>query len=263
MTIIFFFVSFINNFAFNFNISQPLHMLFKSSSLITTFLMGFVIGKKYNFFQGVGVSILTMGILITTFADAGMMKSDLMNGGSQMNQDKYGWWLIGISLLLFALILSTLLGLLQEFGYKKWGRCQREAMFYQHLLSMFWFLIFANNLRDHFIIWSNSDAFSFWGFEFSFISDLWVYAILNIITQYICIRGVYMSFECVGSLTSNFILTCRKFLSILLSIWIFQNPWTNFHWIGTALVFVGTCAYVFPEFKEKYNLSKNPPKKIN
>ena len=32
---------------------------------------------------------------------------------------------------------------------------------------------------------------------------------------------------------------CRKFLSLLFSIWYFQNPFSTVHWIGTSLVFGG------------------------
>lgn len=31
----------------------------------------------------------------------------------------------------------------------------------------------------------------------------------------------------------------RKFLSLLFSIWYFQNPFSATHWVGTALVFGG------------------------
>eukprot|EP01091_Cochliopodium_minus_P007045 TRINITY_DN16986_c0_g1_i1.p1 TRINITY_DN16986_c0_g1~~TRINITY_DN16986_c0_g1_i1.p1 ORF type:complete len:395 (+),score=88.77 TRINITY_DN16986_c0_g1_i1:822-2006(+) len=282
MTIIFFGVSFINNKAFDFNISQPLHMLFKSSSLISTFLMGLLLGRKYNFFQGLGISVVTVGIVLTTLADAGLMKTteccapvlkslnDTVNstqgavnetlkevGKAASGDETFFWWSIGITLLIVALILSTLLGHLQEIGYRKWGKCQREAMFYQHTLSMLWFMVFMGDLKKHISIWTGSEPLPFFSsLGLGFVSDMWVYAILNIVTQYICIRGVYISFETVGSLTSNFILTCRKFLSILLSIWIFNNPWTSFHWFGTSLVFVGTCLYVYPEFASTFSKKK-------
>lgn len=47
MTVLFFTMSYLNNWAFKFNISQPLHMVFRSANLITTFSMGYMFfGKR-------------------------------------------------------------------------------------------------------------------------------------------------------------------------------------------------------------------------
>lgn len=47
MTALFFAMSYLNNWAFKFNISQPLHMVFRSANLITTFSMGYAFfGKR-------------------------------------------------------------------------------------------------------------------------------------------------------------------------------------------------------------------------
>jgi solute carrier family 35 (UDP-xylose/UDP-N-acetylglucosamine transporter), member B4 len=47
MTLLFFAMSFLNNAAFAFNISQPLHMVFRSSSLVVTYVVGYVgFGKR-------------------------------------------------------------------------------------------------------------------------------------------------------------------------------------------------------------------------
>jgi len=39
------------------------------------------------------------------------------------------------------------------------------------------------------------------------------------------------------------VLTLRKFTSLMISILYFQNPFTPVHWLGTALVFVGTIMF--------------------
>jgi solute carrier family 35 (UDP-xylose/UDP-N-acetylglucosamine transporter), member B4 len=47
MTCLFFAMSFLNNAAFAFNISQPLHMVFRSSSLVVTYAVGYLgFGKR-------------------------------------------------------------------------------------------------------------------------------------------------------------------------------------------------------------------------
>merc|ERR1719309_883518 len=61
----------------------------------------------------------------------------------------------------------------------------------------------------------------------------------NVVPQYLCICAVFvLTAEC-PNLTATLVLTCRKFLSLLFSIWYFQNPFSLTHWVGTALVFGG------------------------
>lgn len=58
-----------------------------------------------------------------------------------------------------------------------------------------------------------------------------------------CIRGVFiLTTECT-SLTVTLVVTLRKFLSLIFSILYFQNPFTVWHWVGTAVVFLGTLLY--------------------
>ena len=70
-----------------------------------------------------------------------------------------------------------------------------------------------------------------------------LYLIGNIITQYVCISAVFvLTTEC-ASLTVTLVVTLRKFLSLLFSILYFNNPFTVYHWLGTALVFGGTLLF--------------------
>ena len=66
----------------------------------------------------------------------------------------------------------------------------------------------------------------------------------NVVTQYICIRSVYiLTSECT-SLTVTLVVTLRKFMSLMFSIFYFRNPFTLYHWLGTVLVFGGTLIFV-------------------
>ena len=46
-----------------------------------------------------------------------------------------------------------------------------------------------------------------------------------------------------GTLACTLTLTVRKFISLVISILYFQNPFTFYHWVGGVLVFVGTAVY--------------------
>lgn len=63
------------------------------------------------------------------------------------------------------------------------------------------------------------------------------------LSRYVCIRGVFiLTTECT-SLTVTLVVTLRKFVSLIFSILYFHNPFTAWHWLGTAFVFMGTLMY--------------------
>ena len=75
------------------------------------------------------------------------------------------------------------------------------------------------------------------------VPKLWLYILGNCVTQYVCIRGVFvLTTEC-PSLVVTLVVTLRKFVSLLFSIFYFQNPFTIQHWMGTVLVFGGTALF--------------------
>jgi UDP-xylose/UDP-N-acetylglucosamine transporter B4 len=90
---------------------------------------------------------------------------------------------------------------------------------------------------------------------------MWWFLIGNTLTQYVCISSVFvLTTEC-ASLTVTLVLTLRKFISLIISIIYFQNPFTLWHWIGTSLVFAGTL--MFTNFVQKsidYMSPKKPVK---
>lgn len=98
-------------------------------------------------------------------------------------------------------------------------------------------------------------------FDFNFqIPKLWAYLAGNVVTQYICIRSVYvLTSEC-ASLTVTLVVTLRKFMSLMFSIFYFQNPFTVYHWCGTVLVFGGTL--IFVELASKIREALVPEKEI-
>lgn len=63
----FFVVSVCNNYAFDFNIPMPLHMIFRAGSLIANMIMGILIlNKTYTFSKYLSVLMITGGIVICT-----------------------------------------------------------------------------------------------------------------------------------------------------------------------------------------------------
>lgn len=128
----------------------------------------------------------------------------------------------------------------------------------QHLLPLPGFLLLYNNIAEHMAIASASESVSIPLVGVS-LPILWIYLILNCLTQYLCISSVFvLTTECT-SLTVTLVVTLRKFISLLFSIVYFSNPFTIYHWIGTALVFLGTMIFteMLPLFKKSAAASKS------
>ncbi|XP_027761467.1 UDP-xylose and UDP-N-acetylglucosamine transporter-like [Empidonax traillii] len=242
MVAMFFTVSVVNNYALNLNISMPLHMIFRSGSLIASMALGIIILKKrYSMSKYTSIALVSLGIFTCTFMSAKQVASD-----SSLNEEDglqaFLWWLLGIAALTFALLTSARMGIFQETLYQRFGKHSKEALFYNHALPLPGFLLLAPDIYRHAVLFNQSEPFQVPLLGLT-VPIMWFYLLMNVLTQYVCIRGVFtLTTEC-PSLTVTLVVTLRKFLSLILSILYFQNPFTAWHWAGTALVFLGTLLY--------------------
>lgn len=60
----------LNNHAFSYNISVPVHIILRSGGSITTIMAGYVVGKRYTRTQIFSVILLTVGVIIAAWYDA-------------------------------------------------------------------------------------------------------------------------------------------------------------------------------------------------
>ncbi|PRP87131.1 UDP-N-acetylglucosamine transporter [Planoprotostelium fungivorum] len=282
ITLLFFVISVASNKAFEYHISQPVHMVFRSSSLLASLIIGFTFfRKRYQFGHIVGVLCVTVGVVAMTMAEyhqkskvippcdtCGNMKTVPTTGTPSEVPPQISQWLFGVALLTVSLLLAALLGHIQEWSYQKYGKDWREGDFhryfvrlrvtgvlYTHLLSLPYFLYFYQDIIHHIHVCNEStpiplgqifDRYGVSGFDSKFeFPALWVYMATNLITQLFCILGVYILTESAGTLTTTLSITIRKFVSLVISIIYFQNPFSSFHWLGSSLVFVGGLVYMF------------------
>jgi len=247
LVIMYFLVSVSNNYALNFNIPMPLHMIFRAGSLMANMLMGIaLLGKRYSLTKYLSVLMITIGIAVCTIMSAksspkvDSTKSDSENA-THAEEEKF-WLIVGITLLTFALFMSARMGIYQEVIYGKFGKHPKEALFYTHALPLPGFLLLAPDILAHWNIAMSSTPILIPVLNLS-IPSMLLYLLGNIITQYVCISAVFvLTTEC-ASLTVTMVVTLRKFLSLLFSILYFNNPFTLYHWLGTALVFGGTLLF--------------------
>ncbi|ELU12113.1 hypothetical protein CAPTEDRAFT_175809 [Capitella teleta] len=250
MVALFFVVNVVNNQALNFNIAMPLHMIFRAGSLMANLVLGvFILNRRYTLSKYLSVLVITLGIAMSTIASAGRVVSDhsICKNNDDIDEQGDGFsemirWLIGIAMLTFALFMSARMGIYQETVYAKFGKHPSEALFYNHALPLPGFILLAKDIYDHGVAFSSSAPMLIPVIGIT-APKMWIYLIGNIITQYVCIRSVFiLTTECT-SLTVTLVVTLRKFISLIFSIIYFRNPFTVYHWIGTAFVFGGTFVF--------------------
>lgn len=257
MVVFFFSTSVINNYALRFNVPMPLHMIFKSGSLVANLVLGMIILKRrYHLSKYLSVLMITTGICLCTFASAKKLEFKSTTGDPLA---EYKWWCTGVVLLVLALFLSARTGIYQEQMYAEYGKHPREALFYAHALPLSGFILLSQDIYSHIFVFNSSAPLVLFNVTFH-VPKLWAYLAGNVITQYICIRSVYTLMSECTSLTVTLVITLRKFLSLMFSIYYFKNPFTVYHWIGTTLVFGGTLA--FTEVTSKIWAALKPEKEV-
>lgn len=68
--VLFFAVNVLNNHAFSYRISVPVHIILRSGGSITTMLAGALWGKKYPRIQVFAVHLLTVGVILAAWSDS-------------------------------------------------------------------------------------------------------------------------------------------------------------------------------------------------
>lgn len=129
IVVMFFAASVLNNLSLAYKISVPLHIIFRSGGLMVGMVLGMLIMKKrYSTSQIFAVTIVTIGVIYaTTSTKTNNSKTPPSTGGGGVSSGDYA---MGVLMLTIALIISSLLGLLQEDTYQKYGSEWREGLFY-------------------------------------------------------------------------------------------------------------------------------------
>jgi len=147
---LFYFVSLLNNAAFAYRIPMAVHIIFRSGGLIVNLLLGWLISKKryvfslitmrelirsrYTSTQVTSVLLVTAGVVITTLS---------AQSSSAKKSTSVATYATGIGILTLALVLSGMLGLVQDWTFAKHALVKvegpapwQESMFYLHFLAL-------------------------------------------------------------------------------------------------------------------------------
>ncbi|KAI5249739.1 UAA transporter [Aureobasidium subglaciale] len=235
----FFAVNMLNNWAFAFNISVPVHIILRSFGSVTTMLAGALQGKRYTLLQVGSVVLLTVGVLVSAFADADSKGKSVEASSTDLSS--------GLLILLAAQILSAYMGVYVQDTYATYGSHWRENLFYSHFLSLPMFLPLAATLRRQY---DNLAATPVMDVPNSLpvLQSLELprgiaYLLLNSLTQLACITGVNLLSAQASAVTVTIVLNVRKLVSFVASTILFGHSLSPMMCMGAGLVFGAGALY--------------------
>lgn len=258
---VFWLVSVINNVVFIFNISVPIHTVFRSSSLVANVATGFVFfGKRYTAQQLLCVALVTAGVLILALSVAPTSSTRSNDAGGAVAATEadaaadFALWATGIAALFASVVFSACLGLIQDYTYDEARRAKRggpdavvrwkEAMLYSHMMTLPLFLLAG---------WKQIvDDIG------QLPTSLYPYVLVNVLSQFLCIRGVYALIDTTSAFSMTMTITMRKFASLLISVFYFGHyrMFTAIHWAAIAMVMVGGPLFPFAKKAQQVQVKR-------
>lgn len=243
--------------------------------------------RRYNWTQIASVLLVTAGVVLTTLSASKPKSakpdtfSETSTSAIENSSENTYTYTSGILILLLALILSGLLGIIQDKTYARYGNrapakdskeysgkkndrpeTWQESMFYLHFLSMPMFYSVRQDLLDQFQALNNGPVMhlvlpsSFQSKTFTDayhsipaipIPTSYLILLLNTVTQLVCVSGVHRLTSRVSSLTVTLVLVIRKAVSLVISVMLFGTGMEGARkimmWTGAGLVLVGTLGY--------------------
>jgi UDP-xylose/UDP-N-acetylglucosamine transporter B4 len=320
-TLFFVTVNLLNNWAFAYRISVPLHIILRSGGPVASMIIGYLYnGRRYSRMQIVAVLLLTFGVVGAALADAEAQDRSIdlsvdledYSGKSAMT------FFTGFTILALAMLLSAFQGVYVDRLYAQHGNSHwREALLYSHMLSLPFFLPTYPQLSSQFrallssppilsslsSVLGDNELFSINATTLSHVASVtsrtvtptptamvaaadnfvnpirqssavaWLisrgpgyyfvqyilaqtpskifFLLINALTQYVCIRGVYLLAAKSSSLTVTIVLNIRKLVSLLFSIYIFDNSLATGVLVGAGFVFLGGALYGVESARQK------------
>ncbi|QHS72777.1 Yea4p [Saccharomyces paradoxus] len=266
ITVVLFYISSTtNNNVFKYNISIPIHIVFRCfGTVITMFTCWLLNGRKYTKIQISSTLFLTIGaIMASLYKDVDFRYQDLKLQALKIGRDQPvdRTFIFGICILVFSSFTSSLLSAYNERTYQKYGKHWKENIFYSHFLSLPLFLLNRKQLIYEYQVMRKSERILCLNFGGKVkVPREEAILFFNVLTQYFCVKGVNILASKTNALTLSITLLVRKFISLLLSVQLFGNSLSYTGYIGVNLVFFGAFVYslgsIRPRQKDKETVGK-------
>lgn len=145
-----------NNWALGFDVNLAIQIIFRSGGLAANLFVGTLAGKKYTRGQVASVVLVTLGVACSALSSPPAKKSRgqaAAAAASTTGTPTSGSYVIGISILSAAMLLSAVMGIAQENANEKYGRGNwEESLFYLHFLGLPMFSFVGRDLMSQFAI---------------------------------------------------------------------------------------------------------------
>lgn len=251
-----------NNSVFQYGINVPLHIVFRCSGTVITMLICWLFnGKQYTRLQVLSAALLTIGAIITSLFREQEFSLDIWRSSTRKNlsSDLNARFLTGLLLLVVSSLASSTLSVYNEWTYQKYGKHWKESLFYTHALALPVFLLNYKQLKEEFCALRNSRKNAeLVLFDYSINMNKGQLLMANILTQQICIKGVNLLACHTSALTLSVVLLARKFVSLLLSFYLFGGVLSTTCYVGITTVFAGAMLYTLaPNRSTKFNKLKD------
>ncbi|KAL9085344.1 MAG: hypothetical protein Q9165_007635 [Trypethelium subeluteriae] len=275
----FFSVNMLNNWAFAFNISVPVHIILRSFGSVTTMGAGWLRGRRYSRIQLLSVVMLTLGVIQSAWADS-ESKGQSMKAAASIS-DSTSIFGMGLLVLLIAQLLSAFMGTYVQDVYAYHTAHWTENLFYSHFLGLPFFVPLAWTLTTQYLRLSRTPPLAEMPSTSRYMSSFspaydataasphgsssgvgggvggggggggllsavpggLVMLLMNAVTQLACISGVNLLSAKSSAVTVTIVLNIRKLVSFMLSIWLFGNPLSLKMLAGAVLVFGSGALY--------------------
>ncbi|KAE9555656.1 hypothetical protein FO519_001127 [Halicephalobus sp. NKZ332] len=238
--ICFFVTNVMNNQSVNYDLPFPLFIIFRSGTLMASVLLTAILQRRvYSWSKILSVCSVTFGLVIFTLASS---NHHSIKRVEYLWIDHLPWprFVTGIIAQTTCVFISAYLGIRQEAIFGRYGKCPDEMMFFVHIYSLPFFVPVLPEIISAANSFNQSEDLDLLFFS---VPNLWLKLSLVSILQIVCIRSVYQLTSVVSSLSVNMILALRKFLNLLLSVYVFNNELSIHHWLATGMIIGGTCAF--------------------
>lgn len=263
--VLFYISSTTNNNVFKYNISIPIHIVFRCFGTVITMITCWLLnGRKYTRTQVSSTFFLTVGAIIASlYKDNELRYQDfkLQDLRNRSNEPIDRTFVLGVCILILSSVTSSLLSAYNERTYQKYGKHWKENIFYSHFLALPLFSLNAKQLVHEYQAMKNSKRMICLNLgQKTRIPHAETFLFFNVLTQYFCVKGVNMLASQTNALTLSITLLVRKFVSLLLSVHLFGNSLSYTGYFGVLLVFFGAFLYslgsIRPKIKRKEVLGK-------
>lgn len=221
-----------SNYVFNYNMSMGTHIIIKSLGPPITLILGWIFwGKVYGLNKIFGSILIAIG--------SGLFTINVQEFSGTTNEANNK---VGIILLVGLVLVSSMTSLYTAEIYQSKSRevDWKVVMYYNYLVGLLLNMpligVVFNSLEM--II---KDNVNYW-------KIFW-----NLVTQILCVIGVNILTFKLTALTLSLVLIIRRFVSLFISLYLFEIPVNGNGFLGAILVLTGSFIYVLPNIQ--YNES--------